>query len=285
MKIVSFGPRHEERPGVLLGGGKILDLATALGPGSESLRAILDAGRFAEARAAAMAPDPACLLDAAAQRIGPPVPDPSKIICLGLNYRDHAEEQSRALPDKPLLFAKPPSALLGPGEQITLPANEAEVDYEVELAFVIARRARHVKAKDASDFVLGYTIMNDVTGRQAQRSERQWLRAKGFEGFAPMGPHLVTADEIPEPHTLGLTCHVNGEERQSSSTSQLIFDIPFLLEYLSRDMTLESGDIISTGTPGGVGVFRDPPVFLKAGDVMRLEIEKIGALENSIAAP
>jgi 2-keto-4-pentenoate hydratase/2-oxohepta-3-ene-1,7-dioic acid hydratase in catechol pathway len=285
MRLISFGPRYGERPGVMIGEDSVLDLGAALpAEGLWSWRRILEEGRMAEVARLAASPDPGSLIGLAGLRLAPPIPDPTKVICLGLNYRDHAEEQNRPLPEKPLLFPKVPSALVGQGEPVILPVDEPKVDYEVELAFVMGKRARSVTAAAAYDHVLGYTILNDVSGRQAQHSERQWLRAKGFETFGPMGPWIVTADEIPDPHTLALECRVNGELRQSSNTDQLIFTVPFLVEYISRSMTLEAGDVISTGTPGGVGVFRDPPVFLKEGDLMSLSIEGIGTLENPIRA-
>jgi len=282
MRLISFGPRYDERPGILSDNGRVLDLSEHLPGASRSWREILDSDRLAEALDTMQGIAPERLLPLAELRLAPPVPDPSKIICLGLNYRDHAEEQNRPLPEKPLLFAKTPSALIGQGEPIVLPEGEPEVDYEVELAFVIGRRARHVPAERAYEYVLGYTIMNDVSGRLAQRTERQWLRAKGFETFAPLGPWIVIRDAIDDVHALHIQCKVNGETRQESNTSQLIFKVPFLVEYLSRDMTLEPGDVVSTGTPGGVGVFREPPVFLKDGDLVSLEIEGIGRLENRV---
>jgi len=281
MRLVSYGARYEERPGVLLGEDRILKLEEALEGAPRSWREILRGGRMDEVRRAVEAGGPTVALGDV--RLAPPLPDPSKIICLGLNYRDHAEEQNKPLPEKPLLFPKVPSALIAHGEPVELPVDDPECDYEVELAFVIGRRARNVAAADAYDHVLGYTILNDMTGRLAQRTEKQWLRAKGFETFAPCGPWIVTADEIADPHALDLSCHVNGEERQRSNTEQLIFRVDFLVEYLSRSMTLEPGDIVSTGTPGGVGVYREPPVFLAPGDEMRLEVEGIGVLENRIA--
>jgi len=284
MKLISYGKRYEERAALLLEDGSYLDVGEVLQGVAPSWRVLLAQGRLGELRRAFEADGPrAGGIDPATVRLAPPIPDPTKVICLGLNYRDHAEEQNRPLPEKPLLFPKVPSALIGDGEPVLLPVDEPHVDHEVELAFVIGRRARNVKAESAYDYVLGYTIMNDVSGRLAQNSERQWLRAKGFETFGPMGPWIVTTDEIPDPHRLGLSCRVNGELRQKSNTKQLIFRVPFLVEYLSRSMTLEPGDVVSTGTPGGVGVYREPPIFLKAGDVMRLEIEKIGILENAVA--
>ncbi len=288
MRLISIGERYAERPAVMVGDERVFDLSAAL-PGGErwSWRRILEKDLLSEAisLAAAAPQDDPRLIQLADQRLAPPIPDPSKVICLGLNYRDHAEEQNRPLPEKPMLFPKVPSALVGHGEPVILPVDEPKVDYEVELAFVIAKRARNISAADAYDHVLGYTIMNDVSGRKAQHSERQWLRAKGFETFGPLGPWIVTKDEIPDPHKLTLECRVNGELRQSSNTDQLIFTVPFLVEYISRSMTLEAGDVISTGTPGGVGVFREPPVFLGEGDTMTLTVEGIGTLENRIAAP
>ncbi len=284
MRLISYGDRYQERAGIRMDDDSLVDLQAALTDVPASWRAVLEAGLFESVAGAYKAGifDDVPRLDPAGLRLAPPIPDPSKVICLGLNYRDHAEEQNKPLPDKPMLFPKVPSALVGDGEPVVLPVDEPKVDHEVEFAFVIGRRARNVSAAEAYDHVLGYTIMNDVSGRLAQSTEKQWLRAKGFETFGPMGPHIVTKDEIPDPHALRLTCHVNGELRQDSSTAQLIFQVPFLVEYLSRSMTLEPGDVISTGTPGGVGVYREPPVFLKAGDVMRLEIEGIGVLENTV---
>ena len=284
MRLISFGPRYGEKPGVMVDETRALDLDAAL-PGKQrwTWRRILDEGLLPEARRLAAAQS-GRTVELAGLRLAPPIPDPSKVICVGLNYRDHAEEQNKPLPEKPMLFPKVPSALVGQGEPVVLPVDEPNVDHEVELAFVIGKRARNVSATAAYEYVLGYTIMNDVSGRQAQHSEKQWLRAKGFETFGPMGPWIVTRDEIQDPHVLALECRVNGELRQSSSTAQLIFTVPFLVEYLSRSMTLEAGDVISTGTPGGVGVYRDPPVYLRDGDVMTLEIERIGRLENRITA-
>lgn len=285
MKLVSFGPPGEERPGLVLGEDRVLDLSLALPDAPRSLRALLAAGLLPRVRSEDR-PDPIYTRPLTEVRLGAPVPEPSKILCLGLNYRDHAEEQGRPLPERPLVFAKPPSAVIAPGEAIRLPdpAFETFTDPEVELAVVIGRRARNVSEARAYDYVLGYTILNDVSGRDTQKAERQWLRAKGFDTFAPMGPWIVTRDEIPDPHVLDINCRVNGEVRQKSNTGNLIFRVPFLVSYLSRSMTLEPGDVISTGTPGGVGIFRDPPVRLRSGDVVRMEIEGIGVLENRVKA-
>ena len=226
------------------------------------------------------------LVDPAAEGWAPPLPDPGKIICLGRNYRAHAEEQDKPVPERPLLFPKLSSALIGHGAPILLPdpAIEDRVDYEVELAVVMGRRARGVSEAEALNYVAGYTVMNDVSGRRTQRAEKQWLRAKGFDTFAPCGPWIVTADEIPNPQALAIECHVNGELRQSSDTGKMIFGVAFLVSYLSATMTLEPGDIISTGTPGGVGEHREPPTFLADGDVLRCTVAGVGSLENPVRA-
>lgn len=285
MRLLSLGSRDEEHPGAWLDEGKVLDLARLEPDFFSSWRRILREGRLEAVRERVRAGgwDAAAVVDPAAARWAPPIPDPSKVICLGRNYRAHAEEQNVAPPAHPLLFPKLPSALVGHGAEIPLPDPDLEdrVDYEAELAVVIGRRARAVSEADALEYVAGYTIMNDVSGRRTQRAEKQWLRAKGFDGFGPCGPWLVTADAIPDPHALAIECRVNGELRQSSDTGRMIFRIPFLISYLSATMTLEPGDIISTGTPGGVGEHRDPPVFLQAGDTVSCGIEGIGELVNT----
>ncbi len=217
-------------------------------------------------------------------RLGPPVTDPSKILCIGLNYADHAAEQDRPLPEKPLVFAKAPSALAGHGDTILLPPHEERVDVEAELAFVIGRRARNVAAADAHAYVAGYMCFNDVSGRAAQYSDRQWFRGKSFDTFAPCGPWLVTHDEIEDAHNLTIESRWNDRVMQSSNTNQLVFGVAQLVEYISRGITLVPGDIVATGTPAGVGVFRDPPVFLADGDRVTISIEKLGTLSNPVRA-
>src|SRR5690606_24614633 len=207
-----------------------------------------------------------------------------KIICAGLNYLDHCREQNVPIPERPVFFSKFPSSLIGPGEAIKWYADTSEqVDYEAELAFVIRKKAFRVSREDAYEYIAGYSVINDVSARDAQFSDRQWTRSKSFDTFCPMGPCLVTTDEIQDPHRLAIRCRVNGEIRQDSNTGQMIFDIPFLLEYLTRSSTLMPGDIISTGTPDGVGAFRDPKVFLQPGDNVEIEIEGLGRLENPVS--
>jgi 2-keto-4-pentenoate hydratase/2-oxohepta-3-ene-1,7-dioic acid hydratase in catechol pathway len=217
-------------------------------------------------------------------RLGSPVARPSKLICLGKNYVEHAHEGHFEPPAQPLLFAKAPSALNGPYDPVILPRSCGQVDWEVELALVIGREGKRIQPAQAWDFIAGYTIMNDVSGREAQFGDGQWFRGKSFDTFAPMGPALVTPDEIGDVTQLQLTATVDGQVMQSGHTGDLIFDIPYLLSYISEDITLLPGDVISTGTPAGVGIFRDPPVTLKAGNVVECRIDMLGAIVNPVAA-
>ena len=213
-----------------------------------------------------------------------PVPRPGKVVCIGLNYRDHAEESGLPLPKMPVVFSKFSSCVIAPGEPIVIPPTSEKVDYEAELAVVIGRRASRVKADRAYDYVLGYTAFNDVSARDFQFGDGQWQRGKSCDTFAPMGQAIVTTDEIPDPHTLRITLKLNGALMQDSNTSQLIFKVPELIEFITASITLEPGDVIATGTPAGVGFARKPPVFLKAGDQVEVGIEKIGGIGNPIAA-
>jgi 5-carboxymethyl-2-hydroxymuconate isomerase len=202
-------------------------------------------------------------------------------VAVGRNYREHAAEEAAALPEAPLLFAKLPSAVVGDAAPVVWSADvTGQVDYEAELAVVIGRRARHVAVAEALHHVLGYTGVNDVSARDLQVRDGQWTRAKGLDTFCPMGPWVVTADEIPDPDALRVRCRVNGEVRQDASTAALVHGVAALIAYCSSSFTLEPGDILATGTPGGVGAFHDPPVFLADGDVMEVEIEGIGVLRN-----
>ncbi|MFA5028972.1 MAG: fumarylacetoacetate hydrolase family protein [Candidatus Methylomirabilota bacterium] len=224
-------------------------------------------------------------LPASAVRLAAPILNPRKLICLGLNYRDHAEEAKFEIPTRPVLFSKFATAIIGPGEPILLPSVSREVDYEAELAVVIGRRGRHIPPEQARDHVAGYTILNDVSARdyQLKMPGGQWLAGKSFDTFAPMGPALVTADELPDPRQgLDIRCTVSGDLLQSSNTRQLIFPVPEILAYCSHIFTLEPGDVIATGTPHGVGMARTPPRFLRDGDLVTVEIAGIGALRNPV---
>ena len=212
----------------------------------------------------------------------PPVPRPGKIVCLGLNYRDHAEEQGKNPPEKPVLFSKAPTALAGPFDDIVIPKGIGSVDAEAELALVIGREAGNVPREEATDYIAGFMAFNDVSARKAQKEDGQWFRAKSFDTFAPCGPWIVTPDEIGDYGNLRVIQRLNGKVMQSGETSMLIHDIPSIIAYITAGMTLMPGDIVSTGTPAGVGVFRDPPVFLKEGDTVEVEIGRIGILRNVV---
>ncbi|WP_269409822.1 fumarylacetoacetate hydrolase family protein [Lentibacillus daqui] len=222
------------------------------------------------------------LYDRQEVNLGTPISQPSKIICVGKNYADHAAEMKSDIPEIPVLFAKFPNALIGPEDAIEKAKVTNKLDYEVELAVVIGKEASQITKAEALDYVAGYTIGNDTSARDLQKRTPQWLQGKTHDRSTPIGPWVVTADDIRDPHNLSIRSFVNGEKRQDSNTNKLIFDIPFLLEFISDFITLEPGDIIMTGTPNGVGVAMDPPQFLKAGDVVTLEIDQIGKMENEV---
>jgi 2-keto-4-pentenoate hydratase/2-oxohepta-3-ene-1,7-dioic acid hydratase in catechol pathway len=223
-------------------------------------------------------PDTATLLS--------PVPDPSKIICLGLNYRDHAVETGAEIPAEPIVFSKYSTSLIGHGAEILLPEESSQVDYEAELVVVIGRGGRRIKRENALEHVAGYTIGHDVSARDWQLSKpgKQWMMGKTFDTFAPVGPAIVTPSEVEDPHALGIRLRLNGQTMQESTTAQLIFKVDEIVAYLSKVFTLQPGDLIFTGTPPGVGMARKPPLWLKPGDVVEVEIDKLGVLRNTVAA-
>jgi len=285
MKLVSFGPAGRERPGVWLGNDLILDLESASQGEFPTLRHLLSRGDAGLAQAAGWVAHPdrdQWLQPARGVRLGPPLVNPSKIVCLGLNFRCHAEEQGARLPERPLLFAKAVTSLAGHGDPIWYPAGEGHLDYEVELALVIGKTAFRVEPEEWETYVAGYTIVNDVSARDAQRSDRKWFRGKSCDSCCPMGPWLATRDEVSRPGELRLTATLNGELRQDGVTSDLIAPIPEILAFVSRNTTLVPGDVISTGTPKGVGIFRDPPACLEPGDEISLFVENIGTLTNRV---
>jgi 2-keto-4-pentenoate hydratase/2-oxohepta-3-ene-1,7-dioic acid hydratase in catechol pathway len=217
-------------------------------------------------------------------RIHTPLANPPRIFAIGLNYREHATESGLTLPDYPVVFFKLQTGIIGPGDAIVLPSNSREPDYEAELAFVIGKGGFRILAAEWREHVYGYTIINDVSARDIQRSTTQWSMSKSFPTFCPMGPAIVTADEIPDPHNLAISLSINGEVLQNSRTSQLVFGIPTLIEYLSSITPLLPGDIISTGTPSGVGMGRKPPRWLKNGDTVTVKVERLGELTNTVVA-
>ena len=296
MKIVTFLRDDAVHTGALLSGDRVLDfdhegagLPAADGPldwadmdgaAHQAARRLTgDAGGRADELTSAGAIVP--LADVTLQA---PIPRPGKVICIGLNYRDHAEESGMDIPELPLVFSKFSSCVVGQGDDVVLPKGSSEVDYEAEFGVVIGRTARHVKAEDAMDHVLGYCNVNDVSARDFQFADGQWQRGKSAETFCPCGPFIATADEVADPHELRIQFRLNGTTLQDSSTNQLIFQIPQLVAFLTKFITLEPGDVVATGTPPGVGFARKPPVYLREGDVMEVEIQGLGILRNPVRA-
>jgi len=279
MKLITFCCESDElRPGVLTDAG-VVDLVATDSSISSSVREILAGDELGKAAAAA-ASDSAVLVPNAELRA--PISNPQKIVCIGLNYRNHAIESGMEIPSEPIVFSKFSSAIIGPEEPIGVPDSSKEVDYEAELVAVVGRRAKAVSKSEAMDYVAGYTVGNDVSARdwQLKKPGGQWMMGKTFDGFAPIGPAIVTTDEIPNPESLAIKLRLNGETLQDSTTSELIFGIAEVVSYLSQVFTLVPGDLIFTGTPPGVGFARKPPIFLQAGDVCEVEIEGLGILRN-----
>ncbi len=277
MRLVRFGPAGEERPG-LLKNDRVVDLRSVFAD-------IPDIGEsfFRDdwlAKVSSAADDDGVPYE----RLGCPICKPGKIICLGKNYLEHAKEGGFDLPEKPLLFAKAPTTLNGPTDPILLPRSCSQVDWEVELAVIIGKEGKRIPESAAFDHVAGVTVMNDVSGRQAQFSDGQWFRGKSFDTFAPMGPAIVTLDEIGDVQKLHLSARVDGQVMQDGSTADMMFPVARLIEFISEDITLLPGDVISTGTPSGVGIFREPPVELKPGNVVECRVEKIGSILNPVVA-
>lgn len=282
MKLFRFGEKGNEKPGVLLPNGEKID-ASNFGEdycegffdrnGLDRLKGWLDKYANTAPRVHER------------QRIGTPICRPSKIICIGLNYRGHAKETEADIPKEPVVFSKATSAFSGPFDPVVLPRHSEKTDWEVELAFVIGQTARYVPVAEAMEYIMGYGVMNDYSEREFQiQRGGQWVKGKSCDTFAPFGPYLVTRDEIPDVGNLRLWLKVNGEMRQDSNTNDLIFGVPHLLSYLSHFMTLLPGDIVSTGTPAGVGLGMDPPVFLKPGDVVEYGIDSLGQARQEIVA-
>ncbi|HEX3734577.1 MAG TPA: fumarylacetoacetate hydrolase family protein [Solirubrobacterales bacterium] len=281
MRLVSYDAGDGPRAGVLED-DRVVDAWAALGePHRGSLRELIAAGRVEDLRATfGNTGTPAHPRGAVA--LLPPIPDPDKIICIGLNYGKHAAEGGMDVPASPTIFGKYRNALAAPGATVTLPALSSKVDYEAEVAFVVGRRAKDVEEADALDHIAGYTLLNDLSARDLQFATPQWMSGKVFDGSAPCGPALVTPDEAGPHDAIGIRLTLNGEEMQSATTADLIFSIPALLSHLSQLMTLEPGDIVSTGTPDGVGSVRDPRVWLADGDELAIESPTLGRLETTL---
>lgn len=318
MKLVTYESAKESRVGVVEG-GFIVDVEVALSlfakgriskpklasavyilreegnPPQDMVDLLRRGRRYRRALAAitkdlAEAPNPkpkvkGLFTPLASARLRAPIARPGKITCVGLNYADHAREQGIEPPKSPIFFLKSCNTISGPGDAIRLPPNSKQVDYEAEFAVVIGKGGRNIREDRAYEHVAGYMILHDVSARDLQFSDNQWFRGKSCDTFAPCGPWITTADEIADPHNLRIALTLNGQMMQDSNTSNLIFKVPYLVSYLSQSLTWEVGDVISTGTPPGVGVFRKPPVFLKAGDTASIMVEGLGTLTNSVVGP
>ena len=278
MKLVSFSLANGPiRPGALLEEANlVVDLAAsghadALAVITAGHSAIDDPGAYAAHRLSEV-------------RLHAPLPNPPRVFAIGLNYRDHAIESGMALPTTPVVFFKLATAIIGPGESIVLPKNSTQPDYEAELAFVIGKRGYRIPASDWREYVYGYTIVNDVSARDVQFASSQWSMSKSFPTFCPLGPTIVTTDEIPDPHNLQISLAIDGEQLQNSNTRELVFKIPELIEYLSSITPLLPGDIVSTGTPPGVGLGRTPKRWLKPGETVTVTVEGLGSLTNPVVA-
>ncbi|MEX0620197.1 MAG: fumarylacetoacetate hydrolase family protein [Solirubrobacterales bacterium] len=282
MKLATFDAGNGPRAGVLTDDG-MLDAWHVLGdPGDASLLNLIVGGQLERLEAALSESASLTTLEPDSVTLLPPVPDPQKIICIGLNYRSHAEEFNLELPKAPTIFAKYRNALVGCGQTVDLPGESEKVDFEAEIAFVIGRRAKDVPVESALNHVAGYTLLNDLSARDLQFLTPQWMPGKVFDGSAPCGPCLVTPDEAGAHDSIGITLTLNGELMQSSHSGDLIFSVPELVSHLSRWMTLEPGDIISTGTPSGVGSARKPRVWLQDGDEMIVSSPQLGDLRTTI---
>ena len=284
MRLLTFDHRGALRAGVR-SGDTIVDVSRVDPDIPPDLVSLLEAGpaALAAAREAAERGDG---INANAVRVAAPIQNPEKIFCIGLNYADHAAESNMPIPSEPVVFSKFSSTIIGPGDAIRLPSVTRSIDYEVELVVVIGTAGKDISESDAMDHVAGYTVGHDVSARdfQLEKPGGQWLLGKTFDTFAPLGPDIVTPDEVDDPHNLGIRCILNGETVQDSNTEQLIFKIDQLIAYLSRVVTLQPGDLIFTGTPPGVGMARDPQLWLQAGDTVVCEVDGIGRLENPVVS-
>ncbi|MBW7890698.1 MAG: fumarylacetoacetate hydrolase family protein [Chitinophagaceae bacterium] len=275
MKLIRFGYPEKEKPGIELKSGKRIDVS-AFGedftPHFFATDGVRRLGEWLKSN------ESACPEVSASERLGPPLNNPSKLICIGLNYSDHAAESNMDLPKEPIIFFKSTTAIVGPNDDVVIPRNSTKTDWEVELAVVIGKKASYIEEKEAMDYVAGYALHNDYSERafQLERSG-QWVKGKSCDTFAPLGPWLATPDEISDVNNLRLWLKVNGKTMQDGNSKNLIFNIPFLIAYISEFMTLLPGDIISTGTPAGVGLGQKPaPIYLRAGDVVELGIDGLG---------
>ncbi len=285
MRYLMFSSDGTSRVGALVDGDTVADLTGAI-PAIRSMRDVVAGGEaLAREIEASVKDGTAARRPLASCRLSSPLPDPGKVVCLGLNYADHAKEGGNELPDYPALFMRVTTSLIGPGEPMIVPTCSDRLDYEAELAIVIGKTCRHVREEDAGSVIFGYTIFNDGSVRDYQRRSTQWTAGKNFDGTGAVGPWIVTADELPAGASgLGIRSRLNGQIMQDSNTRNMIFSVPRTIAILTEVMTLEPGDLIATGTPEGVGYARKPPVFMRPSDEIAIEIDQIGTLSNPVAA-
>ena len=279
MKLLRHGPPGAEKPGIVAADGTMRDLSGVVADiGPEN---VTDEGlaQLASVDTASLPEVPA------GTRLGPPVGNVSKVVCIGLNYSDHAAETGAPIPAEPILFMKSPTSIVGPNDNVMLPRDSEKTDWEVELGIIIGKRASYVDEANAMDYVAGFCVVNDVSERAFQiEGTGQWVKGKSADTFCPFGPWLVTRDEIPDPNELGIWLEIDGERRQDGSTNTMIFNVPHIVSYVSRYMTLLPGDLIPTGTPPGVGMGQNPQVFLRPGNVIRLGIDGLGEQQQTVVA-
>jgi 2,4-diketo-3-deoxy-L-fuconate hydrolase len=281
MKLIRFGESGRERPGLQLADGRRVDASAVAADYDEGF---FESGGLARLRSWELESGQRMPALPPETRLGPPVARPSKLVCIGLNYRDHAAESGMDIPNEPVVFLKATSAINGPDDPVVIPRSGTKVDYEVELGIVIGRRAAYVTREEAASYVAGYVLHNDYSERVFQLERGgQWVKGKSCDTFAPLGPFVATPEEIPDPHVLRIWLRVNDQVRQDSTTANMIFDVPTVVSYVSQFMTLVAGDVISTGTPPGVGLGMKPvPVYLKAGDIVRLGIDGLGEARQKV---
>jgi len=277
MKLLRYGEVGAEKPGMLDEQGDIRDLSTIV---SDISPAIIDAGDLDGLKSV----DPTSLPRVEGNpRLGPCVGQIGKFVCIGLNYSDHAKETGMPIPTEPIVFMKATSCIVGPNDDVVIPKNSKKTDWEVEIAFVVGKETKYIKEEDAQDHIFGYCLVNDVSEREFQIEKLgQWVKGKSADTFGPIGPYLVTKDEIPDVQNLNLSLDVNGKRMQTGNTNNMIFNINYILSYLSNFMSLQAGDIVTTGTPPGVGMGMKPQVFLKSGDVMKLTVDHLGEQKQTV---
>lgn len=281
MRLIRFGESGKEKPGVELD-GKWFDVSSIIKDYDESFFAEDGLSQLKELIESKRGILPEVNKSV---RLGPPFARPSKIVCIGLNYKDHAEETGATIPKEPIIFLKSTTALIGPNDSVVIPKNSQKTDWEVEFGIVIGKKATYVEVADALDFVAGYVLHNDISEREFQMERGgTWDKGKGCDTFAPMGPYMTTVDEIPDIHDVNLWLKVNGKTYQNGNTKNLIFSVPYIVSYVSQFMTLLPGDVISTGTPAGVGLGFNPPIYLKPGDILELGADFLGEQRQQVVA-